>query len=329
MKKPLTLLALLFAVAPMHADEATIRVQNVSPSLVAWWLDPQHQPEPEVIKQSRLSAERVGWPVAPTKQTNVSTLPAGLDKLTSDDKRNVIEATGTPESLKALREQIALFDKPLRQVEIEAQIVDVATEDIKAFGIDFPTEGNAKVGFVRNNFRATLNALQALDRTRTLAAPRVTTFNNLAASLVSQSATPVIAPAQAMFPESKYYIATRIGFAAIPTINNDDTVTIMLKPVLERGLLLSSVEKPDEVDDASWMPFARTSVISVANVEDGRTIALTGFMQPQTRALPPAPFTDGQLNPLPVAPILGAKLRSRELVVFVTARIIRRVDEAK
>ena len=147
--------------------------------------------------------------------------------------------------MKRLEELIDVLDQPLRQVELQAQFVEINGADIKLFCIDSVGEGN--VGFVRGNFTAKLNALIANGRAKVISAPRVTAINNMSATM--DAATP---PTNGKTPTWAYNFT--------PTINGDDTITI----------LFQDKNKPAEV-----------KLNTIVNVRDGDSIALSLGAIPQ------------------------------------------------
>jgi type II secretory pathway component GspD/PulD (secretin) len=275
-------------------------------------------------------------------------LPGEIERIVAIDPQNVIMvAGGTQADIEALQRIIDVLDKPLRQVEIEAQFVELTAAESKNFGIDFSSSrGNfdfstnsgfnqgggpagIQVGFVRGNFQATLKALASQNRVKVVTAPRVTAINNLTALIESSSSTPVTLTTAAVGGgvgggvaqgQSLMYITTSIGLNVTPTINGDDTITVLMQPQLESQGISG---------DVSGAPTISTNrVETVANVKDGDTIALGGLKSNRiSRGITKIPL-------LGDIPGLGKLFQSRstvntevELIIFVTARIVRRADE--
>lgn len=269
----------------------------------------------------------------------------GVDSIIAVDPQNALLVYGTEQGVRALETIIQYLDRPLRQVEIEAQFVNVTTTDATQFGIDFnsangpftvnssgntattPPAGSFSVGFVRGNFQATLQALIRQDRAKIVNSPRVTAINNLTATLFSSTTTPVILTSsqggiggQVGQSQNLIGITTSIGLTVTPTINNDDTITVVMQPVV-------STQNPT----ALGVPQVFTQTVqTVANVKDGDTIALGGL---RTKAINRG---GARVPVLSNIPLIGQFFRSRsvneqegELIIFLTARIIRRLDETE
>jgi type II secretory pathway component GspD/PulD (secretin) len=269
----------------------------------------------------------------------------GVDQIIAVDPQNALLVYGTEEGVRALETIIQYLDRPLRQVEIEAQFVRVNTNDVSSFGVNFQaangpftvnipgnapivTSGGISIGFIRNNFQATLSALVNQNRAKIVNSPRVTAINNLTASLESTESTPVLLTntttgigGQVGTNQQLNYITSGIGLTVTPTINNDDTITVVMVPTVSSQQLVT-------VGGQSIPRITQETVRTVANVKDGDTIVLGGLRQKQnSRGTARVPV-------LSRIPIFGQFFRSNnrneadsELIIFLTARIIRRLEE--
>ncbi|MBW3637169.1 MAG: hypothetical protein KY445_12010, partial [Armatimonadetes bacterium] len=229
---------------------------------------------------------------------------------------------GTEAGTKELERVVGLLDKPLRQVEVEGQFVQISAEDVKTLPIDFGTEQSpASVGVVRGNFQAQLSQLVAQKKAKVIMAPRVTTINNLTASLGTSTSRPAVIGVKgedgAFRPlfdstsqnkNSRLLLGTSFQFTVTPTINADDTVTLFVTP--SQTLQLINSQNKDEPLWSQQLNGARI----IANVRDTDTLAVTGL----TSRL----FSELEIDPK--APVYN-------VVLFVTPRIIRRagVDDVK
>ena len=387
----------------------TIKLRNIKPSLMAYWLDPAHNAMPQTLQSSDANEKFYGdTPVArkategmgiqddsnsgfnglgsvvaspstnpylrnaassqvrPMTRSNSQfgnnnnnnnnnnnggansgagtfDLPGDIQQLISVDPQNVLlVAGGSDEDLRSLQEIVDVLDQPLRQVEIEAQFIDLNTNDARAFGIDFstsrgnidaattnfasaPVQGAFQIGFVRGNFQARLNALVANNRAKIINAPRVTAINNLTASLRSTTRRPIILTSvsqniggQQAQNQQLLFVSTTVGLTVTPTINNDDTITVLMQPeVSSQGPANSGLQD-----------ITQRSLQTIANVRDGDTIVLGGLKSfNSTRQNFKVPLL-GDL------PIIGRLFQSRtdndveqELIVFLTARILRRAGD--
>ena len=269
-------------------------------------------------------------------------LPGDIEQIVSVDPQNVIlVAGGSDEDFRRLGELIAVLDQPLRQVEIEAQFVELRSQDARTFGIDFstsrgnfdasttgfasaPVPGSFALGFVRNNFSARLNTLIANNRAKIITAPRVTAINNLTASLISNETRPLILTqvsqnigGQQAQGQNLLFIQSQTSLNVTPTINGDDTITVLMQPQVTT------------FDGSGGLANRTTRALqTVANVRDGDTIALGGLKNISNSR------NDYKVPLLGDIPLIGGLFRSKtlnesesELIIFLTARIIRRADD--
>ena len=383
-----------------------IRLRNVAPTIMAYWLDPAHHEMPVQFQASTDSQKRYGpqalaqsafngadqlggqsnsastpspfnaGTVNPYTQQRsnaevranaqfggagqqnngqnngnrggagggVFDLPEGVDQIVAIDPQNALLVFGTDEGVRELQDTIAFLDKPLQQVEIEAQFVTVQTSATNTFGINYSTaQGNFSatatgfapaasasagaltVGFVRGNFRATLTALLSQNRAKIITAPRILAINNLTASLSSTTSTPVILTTvsqsiggQQAQGQNLIFINTSIGLTVTPTINNDGTITVLMQPQLS-----------SQTGGVGGVPgVVQQQLQTIANVRDGDTIALGGLKAKSvTRNTDKIPFLSN-------IPFFGALFRNKvsletdsDLIIFLTARIQRRVED--
>jgi type II secretory pathway component GspD/PulD (secretin) len=276
-----------------------LRLRNIKPSLMAFWLDPQNNERPAELGPALTSEGRFG---IPAPKNNAFALPEGVDRIVAVDPQNALLVFGTPEGVAKLRETVGFLDKPLRQIEIEAQFVSVKAEDVAAFGIDFSTaRGNntnaatltpatggkpgVQLGFVRGNFQAALSKLQTDNGAKVISAPRVTAINNLTASIESMLSQPMVVGTQDKQGNFQPFYGqtsegqltppleagTSLHLEMTPTINNDNTITVRLR-----------IDKRLQLQAGGPTPAPTTLQILngldiIANVRDGETIAVGGF----------------------------------------------------
>ena len=114
-------------------ESAEIPVRNVASNLMAYWLDPNHQPMPLQIQISQKNAGRLygeGIGVVPQPGNgngpNNLKLPQGILGLVSVDPQNVLRVRGTKTGIAALQKLVQQIDVPLNQVGIETQIWEMS-----------------------------------------------------------------------------------------------------------------------------------------------------------------------------------------------------------
>ncbi|PQV64904.1 type II and III secretion system protein [Abditibacterium utsteinense] len=278
--------------------------------------------------------------------SGVLDLPEGVDSIVAIDPQNALLVFGTDEGVRELQETIDFLDRPLKQVEIQAQFVEVQTGATDSFGINYrtargnfnaaaggfapainPNVGSLQVGFVRGNFQANLSALVSQNRAKIITSPRVTAINNLTASLLSTQSTPVILTTvvqggglngQVGQGQNLLYITSTIGLTVTPTINNDDTITVLMQPQIQT-----------QGGGVGGAPSISSNQLeTIANVRDGDTIALGGLRTKKVSR------RNDKIPLLGDLPLVGGLFRNRintdqesDLIIFLTANIIRRAGD--
>jgi type II secretory pathway component GspD/PulD (secretin) len=223
--------------ASVRADEAPaaphkVQIKNVPPRLMAWWLDPAHNQGPtqtenldEFLKRSLTfivpdkadSSEKTA-----AKAQGPFVLPEGVEKVAALDAEKVLLVYGTPEGVRELNDTIAFLDRPLRQIEVEAQLVQIDSPEEIGVTLD-PNRapGSLSVGFVRSNYKSILDKLMVERKAKILSAPSVLGVNNFPIHL----GVDVPKPEGAEQPKQFF----GLSFQVVPTINNDGTVTMLLE----------------------------------------------------------------------------------------------------
>lgn len=278
-------------------------------------------------------------------------LPTGVDNLIAIDPQNILMIRGTDEGIEKIREIVRILDRPIPQVEIETQFVSVNHNSINSFGLLFsnarvngtptdpstnvtanPNGGIFNLSVVKGDLKATLNATINNGGGRVVNAPRVTTFNNLAAQLVSSTSTTIPTKQTVIIPngngtpittEQIIYTTIPSGttLTVIPTINRDGTITMTLNPSV-------SLASPSTTVGSPYPDISNQSITTSANIKDGDTLAIGGFRTQN--------FIDqkGRVPILSDIPLFGRLFRSKsktlvdtDLIILVTAHVVRRIDD--
>ncbi len=312
------------------AIASPIRVRNVQPSLMAWWLAPESHAEPPQLQKSRRNRELN--PLLSEKadlKPKLPALPAGIERIVAIDPQNALLAFGTEAGIEELKTIVAGLDKPLRRVEIQGQFVQITAQNARALGVRFPApvEGKSAISRVGKDFEAVLARLVATQKAKVITAPRVTAINGLTADLSYERSEPVqvditTRPQMGEKPITLSGAAgqilvtgTRLSFAARPSVTPDDSIDLQLAPAQILSLSLAS-----SIPNAGKQPtFAKKEVILrrvlqgvliETAVKDGQTIAISGY--------------DSRFIQSPLQP---AAKPAANVLLFVTARIIRRAED--
>jgi type II secretory pathway component GspD/PulD (secretin) len=292
-----------------------ILVRNVSPSLMAAWLDPVRgvvREEHKTIKPDWAHGRDDAEVAA------MLSLPTGVWAVTALDRQNVVWALGSEAGHQKLAEKVALLDTPLRQLEVETQWVQISEDRVKALGINFEkTDDPTALGLVEAPVRSQIQDLIAQNKARILSAPRVTVVRGSTASLFATTSRPAVigirsddgTKFQELFDAGETQkttgvtpvaIGTSFGLNVTPTLDSEENITLQMGPY--SSLILS-----DETSKVQLPLKALGNMPPVIKLKDAQTVAIKGLTLPQTS--------------FPAKP---AKTPAPHMLVLVTARIIRR-----
>jgi len=296
----------------------------------------------------------------------IKKLLSSAGSMVEDFRTNSIVVTDTPMKMKVIAQVIAALDVSVPQVMLEVEMLDVSKSTIDKMGIDFGdtpftaiiTGATASMGFPYGSWGKILNPLKGtlsinpspyemqLDFIRTqtdtkfLARPKILTLNNETAEIsitkdeiVGKVETP---GTQTSAPTVNYTRSTDLGLTkegtgiflkVTPQINTDtNEITMVINPKSS----VSSISALSTVDNPQSDVEVR-STKSIVKVENGETIILGGLIHQDKN------IAEKKLPILGDIPILGVLFRhreqsvglERELIIFITPRIIRNKDDIK
>lgn len=285
-------------------------------------------------------------------------LPPGVDNIIAIDAQNAILIQGSGDGIETIQNIIDFLDKPLQQVEIETQFVQLTEQASDALGLDFTRNnttntgffadtnpggqtnnglatgvglaGAVALGYVGRNFTAQFNALKAKSLLKIVNSPRITTFNNMTAQLTSVQTVRILTFQTNVTnnnggntqtqTEIVTPITTGVTLTVTPTINRDGTITMAVQPYVSTQNFTPGRRFPD---------ISNQQISTMSNVKDGDTLAIGGLR------VKTAGEADRRVPFLSSIPILGKLLftskskqyQDLDLVIFLTPRIVRRIDD--
>jgi type II secretory pathway component GspD/PulD (secretin) len=209
-----------------------------------------------------------------------------------DRKAGLLQVTDFPERLDRVSVYLdAVHDRVLRQVQIDARVIEVELNDDKAVSVDWSVVAAAQVGEVLPGQRPTVRP--------SLTGLRVTDLQKLLASLAAQGQVSTIAtPRLLTLNNEPAIVRTEMLTLSVTPQIAPEAVTLSLSPIL----------KTPSVAEADM----------IARVVDGETLALTGFTRDrETKERKSVGFTGGWLGRSTVV------TRKRiELIVLLTPKIV-------
>lgn len=211
------------------AESHSIPVKNVSPEIMAWWLDGEHNPEPLEFATSRKNREAIGdslvdangygnYIKSPIGDIRIKTNRApksgqfhldfrfdGVTSIVPDPEKplSALRVTGTAKGAADVAKMVASFDTPIPQIEVEAKVVALSPEDLKGFTIEnvspIHQEGNkdaketgASVGYVRRDYDAHLTELVQQHKAKIIHQWEFAPLNHLTATISETEFSPVV-----------------------------------------------------------------------------------------------------------------------------------------
>jgi len=268
--------------------------------------------------------------------------PEGLTNVTYDPVDNSLVVQGTDEAIRQLRNLVDLFDVVPKQVVIKVEFIETSTGVTKSLGFDWLYQrgaigaGNTPGSFVRAGDPVFLNYATGNVTTRmrtslieangrTVQAPLIRTLNNQSASVYQSTSVPIIRTTVSVSngaiiqsPNVTYQPA-QTGIDVRPRINDDGTVTMMLRPQV------SGFGKTTRDNLGNEYPeFLTQAILVVARVKDRETIALGGLTNKSTTE------TVARFPILSDLPIVGSFFKQTtkqrndsETIIFVTPMIVQ------
>ncbi len=289
------------------------------------------------------SAAAPGRTSAPTQtgannQNNL--LPDGIEKVMPFALDNSLIVRGTEDGIAEFKDIVHLLDIAPKQVMVKAEFIEVSTDDIKRFGIDwsisrlnqsfdttFNPPGNVIYDLTSGNLTASLRAELTRASGKTINAPIITMLNNEVGQISIERVIPywtstVIANTSGNAGNTVAYDVNELrvstGLSVLPRVNGDGTITLTMAPQVEdTGRIFSG-------PDGTEIPETRSQSIAIRRrVMNGETIVCGGFIRKNDT------FSETKIPILGDLPIVGPLFRSTqrtnsdtELLIFVTPTII-------
>lgn len=149
---PLAPLRNVIQIGP-DSQTAQILLRNTPSALMAYWLDPSHQPRPIQLKLSEANAgvwafNRDELPRQPGNGNGPRDLklPPDVEIMGSVGPQNILLIKGTTAGIQALQKLVTEIDVRLGQIEIEAQLIEIAPAKLASLPLVFrdTAEGEEK-----------------------------------------------------------------------------------------------------------------------------------------------------------------------------------------
>lgn len=286
-----------------------------------------------------------------TPRSPIGNSAAGSDfiRIVPSEENNSIVVMATPSEFGVIESALKRIDIPPRQVLVEVTLAEVGLTDELRYGLQWHFEfGNNQVTFgqstepsaelpgfawthtAKSDASAVLNALESISDVQVISAPKLLVLNNHSATLQIGDEVPV--------PTASAISTDNANAPIVNTIQYRDTgVILTVTPrINEGGLVMIDVQQEvstvvetstSGIDAPTIQQRRMTSTVAVQN---GSTIALGGLIRSSISR------SDSGVPLLKDIPIIGNVFkntdiveRRSELVILLTPRIIRNVDETR
>lgn len=273
---------------------------------------------------------------------------AGQATVVADPNTNSLIITTTPENYDAIKEIVKQLDVVPEQVLIEALVVEATLDSTSKLGMEWtwmqqdmagasvganikmlPTDlaqepTSFKFSVIGPSLQTVLTALSTDKRFNVLSTPRIFTSNNRQAQInISQRVPYVVSSRETDAGTISYnygYLDVGLVLDVTPHITQNGMVNIEVTQEANELQGFTNFQAP---------LISQRSANTTISVRDGETVVLGGMIREQT---------DRTVNKTPILgdlPVLGGLFRSRgtakgktELMIFLTPRVVRDVDQA-
>lgn len=262
----------------------------------------------------------------------------GEKNFSVDATRNRVLMQGTKEDLDTATALLQQIDEPLRQVMIEAKIIEITKGDLKKMGASLLAQQNESRGEtmglsdtlnftfdtftdLARRFKITLDTLREEQVGRTLVNPKIAVLDGKTAWILAGEKLPVASRDSDKGLVSYDYISTGIILAVTPRVGYDNTITLWLKP--EVSNVTGWVGDPNSATSGAAPIIDTREVMSEIRVADGESILIGGLQKD---------YEITTRNKVPVLgdlPVVGSAFRKKrtevetsELLIVITPHIM-------
>ena len=206
--------------------------------------------------------------------------------------RGMFLVEDTPEFLGRIDSLVASIDVPPTQVLIEAKILEITLTDEDSYGLDWinlfssgdgsgdfgtqglsdPTAAGFFFDFVSPDFSATLNALTAQGRVRTLSTPKLLAVEGQESEVIvgDRRGYSVTTTINQVTTESVEFLESGVILRVTPVVDSDGQVMMAINPEVSTGI----------IDPLTGIPSQTTTEVTTSMiVPDGKTIFVGGLIK--------------------------------------------------
>lgn len=257
-----------------------------------------------------------------------------------DIHRNTVLMQGAARDLDAAIFFLDEIDRPLKQVLIEAKVIEISKDDLKRLGNSLvaqkgrnrltSTLSGASDSFnfafdtftdLARRFSITVDTLRTENVGRTLVNPKIAVLDGKTGWILAGEKFPIATRDNEQGLVSYSYVSTGIILAVTPRIGHDGSITLWLKP--EVSSISGWVGDPNSSSQNAAPIIDTREVMSEVRVKDGESILIGGLHRDEEIV------SRSRVPVLGKVPLIGSlfkkkrtSTRTSELVVVITPHII-------
>ena len=201
------------------------------------------------------------------------------------EKGSSVILKGKPADMWKMKKMLAAADRPVPQITIESRIMEISENGLRSIGFAWgggvkvtivPEEGRIKVG----DIPAVLSALVSRGEAKLIASPRISTLDNLEASINIGDRIPYAVPVSGSAGVTQWavqYIDAGVSLRILPRIGGDGKITAEIKPEV------SSISEWRTTAAGDFPVISSRNASTSVRVKSGQTIVVAGLINETDR----------------------------------------------
>lgn len=235
----------------------------------------------ELMKQNKVF--KIHYADRATIQKELQSLGFEENNIFVNMEQNTVSVTGTPYQISRAQQRLASIDKPVKQVLLLAQLIEISHGKSLNLGMSYNlpsyehAAGDALTGKFGDklSFGASLEAARALEKGHVIARPMVMMRNGVESSIVMGERVPVLTSTTTTASTSVSFEYQDVGnnLKVTPVIN-ESTNEIILKLNLE----VSNISKWTKQGNVQAPQISTRKANTVVTLQNGQSFVIGGLM---------------------------------------------------
>ncbi|MBI5700868.1 secretin and TonB N-terminal domain-containing protein [Candidatus Saganbacteria bacterium] len=192
----------------------------------------------------------------------------------ASERANTVIIRGKDSDVAEAYDVIQKIDKPIPQILIEGQVVEISKNDSIRFGIDHNSGIFKFLNGKNEDIKSTLNCLLADGKANVVASPRIATLDNHEAIINIGSRIPFAVPVSSSSTTTQWtinYIDAGVRLKITPQIGKDNQIVAILEPEV------SSISEWRATAAGEFPVISSRNASATLRVKNGETIVVGGL----------------------------------------------------